>query len=277
MGGRFDTHLIAAIMYANQDVLVGGFGSKSTILSQLSETPRSMSPGEFAGNLTLLGIDAPPTEWTRFIVESDYPQDYFTLFAAFVATVVSLILPWNITSFIITQLCHLIVPDSSDFMVNKYLPALGENVKNFSLSMEESIGVAAKFSAVLIKIVWAFMWQEEQIPDSFLWNEVGLSIAVAITPYVYKVADALSGFYEQDYEVNTLGNVFPGDKFCRTDSPHALWHEISGNALINFAYLANHVNGLSKHYTMLGKQETDLSDPMTMLSVAFDMTVKPFY
>lgn len=124
MGGRFDTHLIAAIMYSVQDVLVGGFAGKNTILTQLSEKPRSMSAGEFAGNLTALGMNAPPTEWTRFIVESDYPQDYFTLFAAFIATVVSLILPWNITNFIITELCNLLVPDSSSFITQKYLPAL---------------------------------------------------------------------------------------------------------------------------------------------------------
>lgn len=73
MGSRFDTHLIAAIMYSVQDVLVGGFANSNTILTQLSETPRSMSAGQFAANLTALGINASPTEWTRFIVESDYP------------------------------------------------------------------------------------------------------------------------------------------------------------------------------------------------------------
>jgi hypothetical protein len=138
------------------------------------------------------------------------------------------------------------------------------------------MGVAAKFGAVLIKIGWAFVWQEEYVPTQFLWNSIGMNIAIVATPYVYKVADALSGFYEQDHDLNTVGNVFPGDKFCRVDSPHAFWHEISANGLMNFAYLANHVNGLSKKYTAEGPKKTDMSDPMTLLSVTFDLTVGAF-
>jgi hypothetical protein len=76
-----------------------------------------------------------------------------------------------------------------------------------------------------------------------------MGIAVSMTPYVYSLADHLSGFYEKDLAVNTLAaNMFPGAKFCRIDSPHALWHEVSANGLMNFAYLADHVNGLSRHY-----------------------------
>jgi hypothetical protein len=43
MGSRFDTHLISAIMYTVQDVVVGGFGINDTIITQLSEKPRSMT------------------------------------------------------------------------------------------------------------------------------------------------------------------------------------------------------------------------------------------
>merc|ERR1719498_1740791 len=100
-----------------------------------------------------------------------------------------------------------------------------------------------------------------------------MHIAIAMTPYVYKVADALSGFYEHDHELNTLGKVFPGDKFCRVDSPHALWHEVSANGLMNFAYLANHVNGLSRHYVAKGKKAFDMSEPLHWLELGFDMFV----
>lgn len=132
--------------------------------------------------------------------------------------------------------------------MKKYLPALGEQVKNFNLNFFQSAGVAAKFFAVLIKIGWAFLWQEEFVPSQFLWHPLTMSIAVSLTPFVYSLADHLSGFYEKDHDVNSLGKVFPGDKFCRIDSPHALWHEVSANGLMNFAYLANHINGLSRHY-----------------------------
>merc|ERR1712084_45121 len=103
------------------------------------------------------------------------------------------------------------------------------------------------------------------------WHPMTMHIAIAMTPYVYKVADALSGFYEHDEELNNTGKVFPGDKFCRVDSPHALWHEVSANGLMNFAYLANHVNGLARAYTKKGPVYDDPYDPMIMLSIGFDV------
>lgn len=128
--------------------------------------------------------------------------------------------------------------------------------------------------AILIKIGYAFVWQEETLPTHFLYKKPILMLGIYFTPTVYKFADHLSGFYEHDDIMNHMGNTFPGHDQCRTESPHAFWHDVSANALMNFAYLANHINDLSRYYEQkhaAGDVTIDLtdmmSDPMALLEV----------
>lgn len=134
----------------------------------------------------------------------------------------------------------------SEFIVQKYMPELEKAAGHFDLTLTERVDLLAKFLSVVVKIGWAFLWQEEFVPTSFLWHPVPMHIGVWLTPMVYGLADAMGRFYEHDHEVNNVGNVFPGDKKCRLASPHAFWHEVSANALNGFPYLANHVAKLSK-------------------------------
>jgi hypothetical protein len=63
------------------------------------------------------------------------------------------------TTALVTWLCNTLVPGApSDFVRNKYLPALGNQVSKFNLTFSQSVGVAAKFAGVLVKIGWAFVW-----------------------------------------------------------------------------------------------------------------------
>lgn len=125
LGGTFDTHLIALIMYTIQDVLTGGFEYKSSILTQLSEKPRNLTAAEVAGNMTRMGYAESQNYWTEYLLETDYEQDYFTLYAAYVATVFAHIFPWEFTNWAIVGLCNALVPGApSAFIVNSYMPEL---------------------------------------------------------------------------------------------------------------------------------------------------------
>lgn len=73
LGGAFDTRLIATIMYANQDVLVGGMEYKSSILSQLSEQPRVKSAANVTEDMTRMGFKETQNYWTQYLIETDYP------------------------------------------------------------------------------------------------------------------------------------------------------------------------------------------------------------
>lgn len=152
------------------------------------------------------------------------------------------------------------------------MPELKKAAGHFKLSISRSMDLLGKFGAILIKILYAFLWQEETLPTHFLYRKPILQLGVWFAPSVYAFADKLSGFYEHDEVLNHVGNTFPGHDQCRTESPHAFWHEVSANALITFAYLANHINDLSRYYETkhaTGAVEFDdmITDPMALLEV----------
>lgn len=255
MGGTFDTHMISALVHASQAVLVSGFEYKSTILEQLSEKPRNLTAIELAGNLTEMGATKPATYWPQYLIEADFPQDYFSQFAAFVATCFALVLPWSLANWTVVSLCNWLVPgEPSAFIVQSYMPELEKAAGHFDLTLAERFDLGLKFLSVVLKIGWAFLWQEEFVPTSFLWHRVPMQIGIRLTPLVYGLGDSMGRFYEQDHAVNNVEReVFPGSDYCRLASPHAFWHEVSANALNGFPYLANHVAKLSKRYLAANK------------------------
>jgi hypothetical protein len=69
-------------------------------------------------------------------------------------------MPFSICTFIISSLVKIIIPKAdADFIIEQYLPALGEAVKDVSpLSGAEKSDIVHKFGGMLIKILYAFVW-----------------------------------------------------------------------------------------------------------------------
>ncbi len=45
--------------------------------------------------------------------------------------------------------------------------------------------------------------------------------------------------------VNKSFNVYPGDNYCKTYSPHAIWHEESANGLLEILFLSDYMHLLT--------------------------------
>lgn len=63
-------------------------------------------------------------------------------------------------------------------------------------------------------------------------------------PYWNQISTKLSGFAETDESIVDSFNVYPGDKFCKSYSPHAIWHEESANRLLELVFVANTINAI---------------------------------
>jgi hypothetical protein len=76
-------------------------------------------------NITDYIANKPPVEWVSVLKESDFPHAYEITFGAFVATVLSLLLPfWFVRKFI-TFLANNILPEEDrNFLVDHFLPEL---------------------------------------------------------------------------------------------------------------------------------------------------------
>ena len=181
-------------------------------------------------------------DWAKVLDEGDFPHVYFITFATFVCTIFSLILPWFLASFVINHAIVLIPEENRDFVMNHYMPELHNATKNISIPHEDQKELVFRFIGVLIKIGWAFVWQEDFVPLPFLYNEFALPIGAKLTPDINDYSARISKFPQTDKNVNTSHNVYPGDWFCRNYSPHALWHEESANGLLELVFLSDFVN-----------------------------------
>ena len=180
-----------------------------------------------AEELTTMFYQKPVYEWAEALDTAEVPHDYYLTFAAIFATTLSLILPFKMTDYIVDFLASRFIPDHSYiFISQKYLPTLGQAVASVNLSLADKLDVARKFTGMLIKMLYAFVWQEHVMPQfSFLYNSVGLHLGAALMLPLNDFASKLSGFPQTDQYVTSGLNLYPGQAQCKIRSPHALWHE----------------------------------------------------
>lgn len=249
VGYSFDNNMIAVISYLAHQASVSGLSSNSTILKELSATPRNMTGVEVSTQLTNLFLQ-PAETWPEVLNSLDLPLDYYITFSALISTFVSLIAPWFVTELVMSTLADkILTPKDRDFLNNDYLPALHEAVKDVSIEKEEKTKITSIFVSMMIKLLYATFWQEHLIPLPKIQDSpFDIHIGDFLLPYVNDVADRISGIPQTDEAVKTSKNVYPGDSFCRSYQAHSIWHEESSTGLLELVFLADYINKvLTKH------------------------------
>ena len=152
--------MIAVISYLSIESMTQYFPGDSTVLKQLSETPRKKSSYEVVEGLTKMFIDHSPSEWSMILSDIDMPTDYMMSFCALVSIIGSLVLPWYFVDTFFGLAGPIVITnkENSDFFVNKFLPELGYSSSKITLSAEDTKSIEHKFEGMLIKIVYAFLW-----------------------------------------------------------------------------------------------------------------------
>ena len=113
--------------------------------------------------------DEPVSNWGEIIDTAEYPHEYMMTFAAMVALILTLCLPWPVVTVLINKLAYALIPASdADFIVDQYLPELHDATKSVSLSFKTKRALFSKFVGMLMKIIWAFLWQEKFVNIPFL-------------------------------------------------------------------------------------------------------------
>lgn len=97
VGHTFDVEMISVIAYQAHQTAIARIPSNSSILIELSETPRKQTSKQIVNNITEMFYDQKVPIWAEVLETSDFPHDFELSFAAFVATCVSLIAPWSMT------------------------------------------------------------------------------------------------------------------------------------------------------------------------------------
>ena len=138
-------------------------------------------------------------QWAQLLDEADLPHVYFITFAALVATTFSLIFPWFITEFLISKLSSALIPaDSAKFIDDHFLPELGVAVSGITVAHDDAKELGMRFIGMIIKIAWAFVWQEFFIPLTFLYNPVFNNLGALITPDINELSTRISKIPQTD-------------------------------------------------------------------------------
>jgi len=158
VGYSFDNNMIAVISYLAHQASVSGLPGNSTILKELSSTPRNMTGVEVSAQLTNLFLK-PATEWPQVLNSLDLPLDYYITFCAFLATCASLIAPWFVVEGVFTIAADkILTPKDRAFIVLDYLPALKEATEHVTIAKAEKAKITQIFSSMMIKLIYATVW-----------------------------------------------------------------------------------------------------------------------
>ena len=111
-----------------------------------------------------------------------------------------------------------------DFFLAHFIPEIIPLVKNVPVTFIDSFEILTRMSGMLIKILWAFLWQEQFLTPPWALKMFPLHIGATITPWVMKIGSEIDGIPQtSDYMIKGE-HVYPGWKKCNVASPHALWH-----------------------------------------------------
>lgn len=116
---------------------------------------------------------------------------------------------------------------------------LRNSTVDLELSHEEEDQLLANFESALIKMLYAFLWQEWVITDKPIifdpdFNEAGATFIRVVNAY----ANSLNDFPIYDQDLQNGVNIYPGDYWCNDYSPHAKWHLEASAGVTDLIYLA---------------------------------------
>jgi hypothetical protein len=158
-GYSFDNNMIAVISYLAHQASVSNFNSTSSVLNEISLTPRNKTGEQVSEDLVTMFYEKPVFQWAQVLDTADLPHVYYRTFAALISTGLALIIPsYAVVTFIISALVHILIPkEDAEFITKDYLPALGKEFPR-TVSSEDRKALLFDMLGMLIKIAYAFMW-----------------------------------------------------------------------------------------------------------------------
>merc|ERR1711971_415681 len=215
----------------------------SSVVRDISLTPRNRSSIEVASQLATMLQTMPVETWQAQIADLDTP-DYMSTFAGIVSTLLTLQLPPEEVDNVIDILADAfsLPEDIKLFLEEHYLPEIRLATQDVHVGILEKAQLELDFLATLIKLIYAFLWQEYALTsaDIFLDPEVNVLGANAMSS-VNALANYLNSFPVLSEPLQSGYGVYPGDTWCQPQEPHSKWHTESANGLMDLMMLADSV------------------------------------
>ena len=131
--------------------------------------------------------------------------------------------------------------EEQTFLLETYLPSLQEITDRYQLSVLEKAELLENMVGTVMKLLFAFLWQEgfidtngiNEIPEV---NEAG----AAFLPQFNMFANNLT-LWDLNVQDVQLGGGYPGSVGCNAVIPHAKWHLQTAASLSDMTRLVDFV------------------------------------
>jgi hypothetical protein len=252
LGGAFDNIPISVIAYqyfqlmtsSLKPLIFPGVNDTDSVLHELSTTPRAYNGRVLATKLHNIPIEFGLDDWQSALNALDRPQYFFT-FGAIIINALTTFAPDSISDGIIKLSCSLfqLTPEVTAFLEHTFVPVIRGSMVNIQLTLAEKASVLSKGVGTIIKLLYAFMWQEGIFKYGILYNPTWNVFGALLIPAVNALSNKLTGFEHPDASIQMGEDIYPGQEWCRVKhtSPHAKWHQQSANGLMDLGYFADAV------------------------------------
>jgi len=97
---------------------------------------------------------------------------YFFTFTAIIVNSLTLLLPDALGDKVIPTLMSLfqLEEDVQSFILEEYVPTIRAATSDVHLTMDEKSTLLTKFAGTLVKLLYAFVWQEEIFQYKLVYN-----------------------------------------------------------------------------------------------------------
>jgi len=249
LGGTFDNVPIGVIAYQYHqlmtDSLISGVNGTDSVLHEISNVSRAYDGRTLADKLITIPLDFEIKDWNDNLNGLDVP-DYFFTFSTIIVNALTLMLPDSVADVVINIAIGLFGNMLSDdvrvFITKTYV----ENVRgaiDFQLTLPEKEALLPIFLGTVMKLLWAFVWQEQAFVYSFEFNAAWNVLGNQVTPALFSLANKLTKFPHDDLDFQKAKAIYPGQASCniKASAPHAKWHEISATGLMDLAFMSDAV------------------------------------
>ena len=250
LGNRLDNIPIATLAYVAHQVSVSAVSKSLPLLSDLTpdSSYRNRTAIELAGDFIAIVEFSDVSEWNQLLDTrvGDVIGNYYGIFGAIVTSMLNLVFPAEIADPLVKLIATIVAgKDQAEFLTQKYAPTFRNATKDVKLSLATKASLAMRGTGTVMKLVYAFLWQEKMIPW-FGLHDAGINrLGGQAIPFVNKLANMLTGYRQPSKDVQNGINVYPGDANCRVGtSPHTKWHEAAGTGLLDLMHLADDMNRL---------------------------------
>lgn len=163
------------------------------------------------------------------VTQDHFQNNYEITFGCIVIYILRVTLPPPLVDQLIPFLISLFGLNEEDtyFLESIFDPKLDAALQELGVdpTLEDKTILLRRGIGTLIKMLYAFLWQEEFFPGPWIASPEANAAGGDLLPVINKFCDTLTGYPHLE-TFDTSDDVYPGDSLCRYVVAHAKWHEV---------------------------------------------------